>query len=343
MAETTKLDPDGMRDCVLDSPSLFEQGYGSKASFPAKYRKAKQVVFCCMGGSATGAGLLGDYLAPDLKIPYWVHRDYDVPGFVGKDTLVICVSHSGTTEETLSGYDEAKRRGAMLAAVTTGGELAKRAKADGAVLVKYESGLQPRAAVPQVLGVLLRTMVTLGLADDHEDTVREAVAHLRQVAETVSDTHNHAAADLAARMHGKIPVIYGSGLTAETARRLKGQVSENAKQTAAWEVVPEENHNALVGLEFPEELRDRVVFVTLRTGYEHPRDGLRFEFLDSALASRGLPGATLRGTGPNRLAHLLTVVFLGDLASILLAGKNGVDPTPVDIIDELKSYLTEAG
>jgi glucose/mannose-6-phosphate isomerase len=342
MAKTSKTDPQGMRQCVLDWPTLFEQGYQSKLKLPEACRKAKQVVFCCMGGSATGSGILGDYLAPDLKIPYIVHRDYGVPGFVGKGTLVVCVSHSGETEETLSAYDEAKRRGAMLIVVTTGGQLSDRATADKVTLIKYESTLQPRAAVPQVLGLLLRMAVSLGWAEDHEEIVPESVAHLQQISKTVSDTTQHSAADLAKRMQGKLPIIYGSGLTAEAARRLKGQISENAKQTAAWEVVPEENHNALVGLEFPENLRDQVVFVTLRTGYEHPRDRLRFEFLDSTFASRGLAGATVQGTGPHRLSHLLTVILLGDLASVLLAEHNGVDPTPVDIIGELKAHLAEA-
>lgn len=326
----------------MDWPSLFERGYGSDIALPAAYRKAKQVVFCCMGGSAIGSGMLGDYLAPDLKLPYVVHRDYDVPAFVGKGTLVVCVSHSGNTEETLSAYDEAKKRGAMLAVVTTGGKLAERAKADRTPTVRYESTLQPRAAVPQAFGILLRLMVRLDQADEHSDTVKEAVGHLGRITETVAGTTHHAAAKLADRMHGRVPIVYGSGLTAEAARRLKGQVSENAKQTAAWEVVPEVNHNALVGLEFPEDLRDHTVFVSLRTGHEHPRVRLRYEFLDSALAARELSGTSVQGTGPNRLSHLLTVVFLGDMASVLLAEKNKVDPTPVDIIDRLKSYLAEA-
>lgn len=331
-----------MRQRVLDWPSLFEKGYGTDVTLPAAYRKAKQVVFCCMGGSAIGAGMLGDYLAPGLKVPYLVHRDYGVPAFVGKDTLVVCVSHSGGTEETLSGYAGAKERGAHILAVTTGGELAERAKADGAALLLYESDLQPRAAVPQGFGILLRAMVSLGIAADHDDVVREALTHLRQVVQTVSGTTRHAAADLAGRLHGKVPIIYGSGLTADAARRLKGQVSENAKQTAAWEVIPEQNHNAIVGFEFPDDLRDHVVFVMLRTGHENPRHSLRFEFVESVLAERKIETASLQGVGPNRLSHLLTVVFLGDLATVLLAEKNGVDPTPVEIIGELKSRLAEA-
>lgn len=331
-----------MRQCVLDWPSLFKQGFESDVKVPAKLRDARQIVCCAMGGSAIGAGLLGDYLAPDLKVPYTVHRDYDVPGFVDKDTLVICVSHSGETEETLSGYAAAKARGAKVIAVTTGGELAKRAKADKMTLLRYDSDLQPRTAVPQVFGILLKVTVKLGVTGTHDDVVQEALTHLRQIVKTVSGTTHHAAADLAKRLAGKVPVVYGAGLTAEAARRLKGQVSENAKQTAASEVIPEQNHNALVGLEFPEDLRDHVVFVMLRTGHEHPRHSLRFEFVCSALKARNLPAATVRGTGPNRLSHLLTAVFLGDLASVLLAEKNGVDPTPTDIIGELKSVLAEA-
>ena len=209
-----------MRQCVLDWPSLFDRGFRTEVRIPPKYRDPRQVVFCAMGGSAIGAGMLGDYLAADLEVPYLVHRDYGVPAFVGKDTLVVCVSQSGGTEETLSGYEAAKERGARIIAVTTGGELAERAKADKVTLLQYANDLQPRAAVPQVLGLLLKAMVSLKLAGDHDDIVQEAHTHLAQIVKTVSGTTQHAAADLAGRLHGKVPIVYGSGLTADAARRL---------------------------------------------------------------------------------------------------------------------------
>lgn len=332
-----------MRGLVFSWPDLFRAGFDTKVSIPASHRRPRQIVMVGMGGSAAGAGLLEDYLSPDLSIPYLVHRDYGLPVFVGKSTLVICVSHSGNTEETLDSYAEARKRGAKTIAITTGGKLADQAKRDKVPLVRFGNDLPPRAALPQVLGLLLRIFSTAGFVTKQDAEVTEALGHLDQVSGTVAETEQHAAAELAKALRGKVPIIYGAGLTAAAARRLKAQISENAKQTAAFEVVPEVNHNALAGLEFPNDLAEHVIFVMLRTGHEHPLHALRFEFISEALEEKGLRGATLRSSGPNRLAHLLTIIFLGDVASLMLSAHNKVDPTPVDIIDRLKQRLSDSG
>lgn len=336
-----KNDPENMLGRVLAWPESFEQGYQTAVKLPPRLKGAKQIVVCGMGGSAIGAGLAGGYLAGSLTVPYIVNRDYTLPAFVGSDTLVICVSHSGGTEETLSCYHEAQKRKAKILVVTTGGELAKLAKQDKVPCLKFTAPGQPRAALPVTLGLLLKLLSTLGYAPDQSAPAGLAAAHLRELATNVRQTERNLAATVADALVGKIPIIYGAGFLSEAARRFKGQISENGKQTAAWEALPEQNHNALVGYEFPKALPDQAVFVLLRSSFEHPQHTLRFNFVKELLERRHLALVEIPGTGPDTLSHLLSVLFWGDLASVDLAYRNGIDPTPVDIINDLKDRLDE--
>lgn len=326
---------------ILAWPELFASGYATAMKLPPRLRRAGRIVMCGMGGSGIGASLATDYLADTLTVPCTVHRDYGVPTFVDERTLVICISHSGNTEETLAAYAEARKRKARVLAVTTGGTLAERARTDKQPSIVHASDLPPRAATPYDFGLLLKVLAVLGFAPDQSGETAAAADHLRQLAKTVSSTERNLSVELAQRLHGRIPIIYGAGFLAEAGRRFKGQLAENAKQTAAWDVLPEHNHNALVGLEYPDSLREQAIFVLLRSDLEQARHALRFEFVKEQLDKRHLPHVTIQGTGPNRLGHLVSAVFWGDLASCNLAGLNGVDPTPNEVIDELKARLAE--
>jgi glucose/mannose-6-phosphate isomerase len=275
-------------------------------------------------------------------VPFTVVRDYTFPKYVGPKTLVVAVSHSGNTEETLSCYVQARQRKAKLLAVSTGGDLAAQARRDKVSLVKYGYPGQPRAALPMVLGIWLKLLPALRLAPDQAEAAAAAEQHITEIVDHVRHTKRHQAADLADQLTGRVPIIYGAGFLGEAARRLKGQISENAKQTAAWEVVPEQNHNALVGYEFPDGLAKAVTFVLLRSTFEHPRHGVRLDFVRELIGQRHLAAVELAATGPNKLSHLVSSAFWGDLTSVELASRNGVDPTPVDVIDQLKGRLAES-
>ncbi len=326
---------------VLAWPELFDVGYGTAVTLPPRLKRVERIVVCAMGGSGIGAALAGDYLAAELKVPFAIHRDYDVPEYVDQRTLVICISHSGSTEETRSAYAAAQERKAPVLAVTTGGPLAEDAQRDKAALVTYVSEIPPRAATPYTFGLMLKVLVTLGFVPDCSEAVKPAVEHLRELANTARSTQRHFGAELAERLNGRIPVVYSAGLLTEAGRRFKGELAENAKQTAAWDVLPEQNHNGIVGLEYPDSLGRQAFFVLLRTDLERPRHALRFEFLREQLDRQHLPHVTIQGSGPNRLAHQTSVIFWGDLASCELAKLNGVDPSPNEVIDSLKARLAE--
>lgn len=330
-------DPENMLGHVQAWPELLVRGFGQTVEVPGLARGKRRIVCCGMGGSAIGAGLVGDYGAQDFTVPYEVTRDYTLPGGVDADTLVLCLSYSGDTEETLSCFEAAREAGAALMAVTTGGELAVRGREAGIPVITFDYRSQPRAALPVMLGLLLKLFSIAGYLPDQAKAVGVA-----QTAAAAATKDQASAERLAGELAGRIPIVYGSGLTAEAARRLKGQVSENANQTAAWEVLPEQNHNALVGLEQPDGLAAMTRFVLLRTDQEHPRNTLRFEILKELLEGKGLACSEIRAAGDGRLAQLVSVLAQGDLASVALAFRNGVDPTPVTVIAGLKERLGEA-
>lgn len=336
----TPQDPQDMLGHVFAWPGLLEQGYAHDITLPDSLKKKTSILCCGMGGSAIGASIIGGYLSNDFTVPSGVVRDYTVPAFVGSHTLVVCLSYSGDTEETLAAYTAAQAAGATLLVVTTGGQLAERAKADKVALVTYPGGLQPRASLPFGLGLLLQIFWTLGYISDQSEGVHESIHHLRGLVDDEQVRRDAKAA--ASALYGRLPIIYGAGFLGEAARRLKGQISENAKQTAAYETLPEQNHNALVGYEKPDDLHDQAVFILLRSSLEHPRHSLRFAITKEFLHQRRLPIVELEASGDTPFTALCSSLYWGDLLSIELAYLNGVDPTPVDIIGTLKGRLKES-
>lgn len=332
-------DPADMMGHVLSWPRLLEQGFSHEVELPDSLRGKSQIVCCGMGGSAIGAGLVADYLEPELSVPMTVIRDYDLPAYIDAQTLVLCLSYSGGTEETLAAYAEAKKRGSAILTISTGGVLAEFAAADGIPSLTYAGGLQPRAALPLSLGLLLNVISHLGYVSRPNEAVAGAIDVLATL--VADDQVKQQAQQTAHALHGRVPIVYGAGLLGEAARRLKGQISENANQTAAWEVLPEQNHNALVGYEKPDALADQVIFVFLRHSLENARHTLRFIITEELLDAQKLPRLEIQSVGETRLDHLVSSLFLGDLISVYLAYANGVDPTPVDVIMTLKARLAE--
>lgn len=337
-------DPDNMLGHVLAWPKLLRLGWDTAKLVPeelAGLRGKRQIVCCGMGGSAIGAGVVGDFLADQLNVPYQVVRDYDLPPFAQADTLVICISNSGGTEETLNAYSQAIERGCGVLTIATGGKLLELAATDKVAALKFAYPAQPRTSLPIAIGLLLRLFGELGYVDGQSTSVDQAERTLVQLASEL--TANPASAEqLAEAMAGTVPIVYGAGFLAEAARRLKGEINENAKQTAAYEVLPEQNHNALVGFEFPDGLAVNVRFVLLRAGLEHPRHKLRFEITKDMLDHAGLAYSEVHATGDDKLSQLLSIMLLGDLATVYLAYRNGVDPTPVNVISGLKQRLASA-
>jgi glucose/mannose-6-phosphate isomerase len=312
---------------------------------PPEYRRVNKILILGMGGSAIGGDLLRALVEPECAVPIAINRDYTVPAFVNAETLVIASSYSGNTEETLTAFDEASKRDAVLLAITTDGELAQRARELGAPLLTFSYKSQPRAALGYSLVSLIGIVQKLGFVADKTGDLEEAIAVMQalqeEIKETVPVTENPAK-QLAKRLYGNLPVVYGAGYLAEVAHRWKTQFNENAKAWSFFEPLPELNHNAVVGYQCPEELAERILVVMLVSSLDHPRNKARFQVTQEILAKHGIAYETVETRGQSPLAQMLSAIHFGDYVSYYLALLYEVDPTPVKVIDYLKERLAQS-
>lgn len=305
--------------------------------------KFSNIVLAGMGGSAIGGDLLRSYLQAELRQPFGIHRNYGLPSYVNTESLVICSSYSGTTEETLSAFEAAGKSKASILCISTGGELARLAEKHDYPLIKIPGGLMPRAALGYSFGPLLIAFARLDLCRDHSADL----ANCKRALESWRDRYkfeaaDNPAADLAEKLTGKIVVIYsGPDRFDVVGMRFKGQICENAKQLAFCNIFPEFNHNELVGWELAERHADRLICVMLKDREDHPQISRRMKIVGEVIARIGVETIELESRGDELLSRMFSLIQLGDFASYYLALKNEVDPTPIKVIDYLKQSLAE--
>ena len=345
-ATLRRIDPEDMLGKVAEMPRQLAQARQVAASFEpdARLRDVDAVIVLAMGGSAIGAELVAAAAGERLRVPLIVHRDYGLPAGAGPRTLVVAASHSGETAETLSGFDEAVRRGLPLVAVTTGGRLAAQSGHGAISILRYRPGGQPRAAIGFGVGLIHELLSRLGLMTE-PDPIGSAVASLEGVLERLApsvETDANPAKQLAWATFGRIPIIYGHGMMAAVAHRWKTQLNENAKAWSAYEPMPEANHNAIEGSLNPRELSDALYVVELRDPDEPADVAERYRVVEELLGERATNRSTVWAEGPTRLARVLGAVAHGDLASVYLAILYQTDPTPVTLLAMLKERLARA-
>ncbi|MEM1114860.1 MAG: bifunctional phosphoglucose/phosphomannose isomerase [Bacteroidota bacterium] len=338
-------DPGAMRAAVRAFPDHLAEGWRRGrviSDFDLRAADVDGVVICGMGGSAIGGDLLRTLVEPTASVPVVVNRGYSLPGWVGETTLVVASSYSGGTEETLSAFAEARERGARILIVTSGGELADHAAEHDLDLVTISGGLQPRAALGYSLGVLLRLGIAMGLGGVTEADVEAALVDARRRATRHDeDALGNPARDLSELLVGALPIVYtGVGLLEAVGLRWRTQIHENAKHPAVGNVLPEMDHNEIMGFEAgPGGLLGVMRVVALRDRDDHPQVQKRFA------ATRDLVAPSIGGwqevetDGESRLSRMLSLVQLGDAVSFWMAMRKGVDPTPVETIQALKKQL----
>jgi glucose/mannose-6-phosphate isomerase len=349
-ARVAELDRGDMLGAIAGLPRQLTAGYAvARSGLPGVFGPAgaappaspSGLVVCGMGGSAIGADLVLGCL-PALPIPAAVVRGYELPAWIGPEALVIVVSYSGDTEETLACAAEALARGCRPVCVASGGALSALAAGHGLPLLTVPAGGQPRASLGHLSMPLLATLEAAALCPDAAADVDEAVALLRAGNETLApeapDVAN-AAKQLARRLHHKQAVVYGAGLTVPAARRWKGQVNENAKAPAFWNELPELDHNELMGWTSLPHVAAATLAVFLEDDQGDPRLLRRAVLTAAELEARGVAVERVETRGASALARLFSLVQLGDYVSFYLALLYGVDPTPVGAIQDFKAKL----
>jgi len=340
-----KADPGDMLTKIKDLPLQIKDAWKivGAATLPPAYGDVRNITVLGMGGSAIGGEFAGALLADELKVPLNVHRDYGIPGYVGRDSLVIASSFSGNTEETLSGFEEAKKSGAKILAITTGGKLADEAKALRLPLITFGYHAQPRAALGYSLTLVMGALTKLGLVRDMAKDIDAALADVAKLEERVHEgARTNEAKKMAIELAGKIPVIYGAAVMGVMARRVKDQLNENAKNWAHFDVMSELNHTAVVGFPHPPIARDAQVVVLLRSERDNPRHKLRSDVTKELLDRSQIPHKDLQFDGGSLLSEVLQMTYFTDYVSFYVALLNGADPSPVTSIDDLKDRLAKA-
>ena len=309
-----------MLEVVRKFPEQVEEALAIELNFDIDFSKVKRVVVAGMGGSAISADILSHF----STIPFHVVRDYTPPSFMDENTLFIAVSYSGNTEETLSCFSLARDK-CQHVAITTGGKLGEEAEN----VIKIPSGMQPRAAIAYLLFPMAKMLSNAGFMNiDFEEMIYNLKSNREEMEEMAKEVSN--------AIHG-IPIIYGYGVMGSIARRWRQQFNENAKMHAFDFSLPECNHNEM---EAWEENAENITCIFLREKNEMERIKARFDFMKEEYGKKANI-IELYAPGKNTFSRAMYHMHVGDLASIYMAEKRGMDAEPVNLIMKLKNVLSQ--
>jgi len=307
-----------------------------------KYKKPQNIIITGMGGSAIGGEILQDWLQDKLPIPIQICRDYTLPAYANRNTLVFAISYSGETEEALRAFIDAIRRKCMTITISSGGHLLSFSKKLQIPHVTIPNGRPPRAAIPYIffpLPILLEKMDILSNTEKH---IQETIRVLKKVSEENSPhipTKKNISKALALELKETIPAIYGFGQFRAIAHRMKTQFNENSKLLSVYDVFPELNHNEAVGWEVSEDLAKKFSVILIRDHDEPPEIKHRIEMTKMLALHKAQKILEIYARGKGRLAKMFSVLLVGDLVSVFLAILRGVDPAPVKTIDLIKREM----
>jgi glucose/mannose-6-phosphate isomerase len=341
-------DPGKMLEALWKLPEQCEEALelGRKVSIPADYSAVSNIAITGLGGSAIGGDFLRLFVSDKASVPVVVNRDYNLPKFIDNKTLLFAVSYSGNTEETISAYSQAKEKGARIIALTNGGKLKEMADQDGFPVILVPGGISPRAATGYLLIPILTALESVGLIGDISDEISDLLKTLKELREQLDfslPVQRNIAKQIAQKLFGRIPVIWAaSGNTEVVATRWKGQINENAKAPAYWNMFPELNHNEIVGFEEPKEILEQIEIIILRDSNDHPRVQQRMEISQQIIKDVVSNITEVWSLGEGRLSRLFSLTYIGDYVSVYLATLYNIDPTPVKNIDFLKNKLAQS-
>jgi glucose/mannose-6-phosphate isomerase len=326
-----------MREVILDFPKQFKEGL-EKARDIKVEGEFGNIIICGMGGSALPANLLITYL-PDLKLPIWIHRSYGLPTRANQKSLIICISFSGNTEETISAFEEAQKRNFKTVAITTGGKLSQLAREENAPLVSLPSvKIQPRWGLGYMFSSIVKILSNSGIIDDKSQEILEMAENLKP------GKLKSSGQKLAEKLVNKIPLIYSSSRLKALARIWKIKFNETSKIMAFWNYFPELNHNEMEGFSifnFQFSIFKSFYVIILRDKDDHPRILKRMGLTADLLKEKGIGVDFVEIEGKNVLEKIFNNLILSDWTSYYLAKEYKVDPEKVELIEEFKRKMKE--
>ncbi len=326
--------PAYMRALIAGLQDQMRLALSADVRFPVESpRPYSGILVLGMGGSGIGGAVMADMLCRTSPVPFMANADQGLPGWVDEGCLVVASSYSGNTEETLSALALADERGCQMAAVTSGGKLLTQAESGGWPMVVMAGGHPPRSQFGQsFLGLanLLQHLGVLPASDWHA---------LGRAVEGMDLASCEARGEsLALALEGKRICLYADTPWRSLLTRWRQQLNENSKLLANVEVLPEMNHNELVGWESGDE---RHVAVMLRTSIDHPRTRHRMDITAEIFQEQGADVLFVETDGDTPWAELLDAVWVGDWMSLVLAERSGACPVDIRFIDRLKTTLAK--
>jgi glucose/mannose-6-phosphate isomerase len=345
MSKISPIDKSNMLGFCVEAAKHYLEAARTAEKISLPHANPENVIVAGMGGSAIGGELLKDWARDKAQFPIDVSRAYSLPAYANKRSLVLVMSYSGETEESLSSFLDAVKRKCMIFCVSSGGSLLEFAEKLSVPYLRVASGMPPRAALPYMFVPLLKTIEEVGVVSGVSEELSEATKILARVAgENAPEKtiKGNLAKTLASGVNGSIPEVYGFGVYRSVAQRFKQQFNENSKMPSKWEFFSELDHNEIVGWENAGVLEACFSTVFLRDENEPEEIRSRIETTKTLLPS-GSKMFELWSQGESALARMLSTVCVGDFTSVYLAVLRGVDPTPVENINLLKEKTKQVG
>ena len=340
-----KYDKSDMYGVISNMPDQIREAVKLAEDFSVNIDAGSisSILFAGMGGSAIGGDLVRSILEDECKLPISVVRNYKLPVWAGESTLTLVSSYSGNTEETLSAYKDALKKGCKIICLTTGGKLQELADNDDVPVLIIPAGLPPRGAIAYSSIPWLLIFASLGIISDSSNEIAAMASDLEKV---IKDYGNYDSAQdnlpltVARKAVGRIPLIYiSTGSFSVIGKRWANQIQENAKMLAYTNELPEMNHNEIMGWHLTGQSKESVLPIFIISNNHHPRVNLRLDITSKLVENKRGEVVRINPTGDKLILQLFSLIVLGDFISYYLSLLNHIDPGPVDIITELKEQL----
>jgi len=326
-----------MFDLIKNFPQQLLQAVeiGDKAVLTGKFEHPiTNVVICGMGGSGIGGDVLAELLRNELSVPVTINKGYSLPGFVNSTTLLILSSYSGNTEETLACARAAVKKKIPATCVTSGGKLAEIALKHNWDSIAIPSGFPPRCCLGYSVTQLFFILCHHGLINaDFKDSLIRSASYMELEQKKMLEETEY----LAARIIKKPIIVYAEDKYQSVALRFKQQVNENAKSHCWTNVLPELNHNELVGWS---KANEHLVVLVFRSDDENPRNTLRTNFTENVLHKISQPFYEIHAKGRDAYEKHFYLIHFGDWLSYHLCVMQGYDPFDIDVLIALKEHMS---
>jgi len=330
------FDKHNMEKLLKEFPQQCVNAYSINVPLP-KEKNFNKICFSGMGGSAIGGDILKIFVEKKSSLPFYVHRDYELPNFADEKTLLIVTSYSGNTEETISAYNKGKKNRCIIWVLTSGGKLLNLAEKNSEPFIKIPSGFPPRCALGYLFFPCFNLLKNLKIIS--KDISFSFFTKMREKVKIFSERKNNLAEKIANKFYNKIPIIYSGNLFYPAILRWKTQIAENSKSFAFINVFPEMNHNEIMAWHFPKNFIDKTIPVFILSSEYNDRIKKRMEFTKKIVSKIHPEILVIETEGNTLIEKIFNLIILGDWISYYLSLLNHIDPTEIPEIELLKKFL----